>query len=175
MPPTTELPKFRTGDLLLAEDLNTIVSMIPAFDAGPGIEISEHRGRIVIGLAARSPLPRQTFWATITGHTEDGPNRYRYNYTEAAKTATGYGGWTDKPAGRTGVCFNLTEDINDGSGVEGNGIDLDGEDFPDGFTLRPCPDGTPVLLTIVTLADASAKEAWFSWENPVDGTCEEPP
>jgi len=118
----------------------------------------------IVGASAEADSPAQ--------------NRWLYAWAEVAKTAAGYGGWAAKSGGRSGTtetdpARNRIEDMNDGAGVEGHGVDVDGEDYPSGFAVMPAPNG--VLVEMLEIAfivgGAVVTEYWFSHPSADDGTC----
>lgn len=117
----------------------------------------------------------ETFTARITGSTRDGSNwRWTYSFTEVAKTAAGYGGWTDVSGGRTGTdtLYNLTEDQNGASGKLGNGVTVVSGSTPIAdttITPQPIPTGTRVRVWPVGIG--GAVEYWCQVENGLDGGC----
>lgn len=170
-------PRFKTGDQLKAADLNKIVSSIPRVQTGPGVVSSQSDAGTVLTAAAGGPRPKQTFYARITLAIEDTPNRWTYSWEEVIKTGRGYSTWGTRPNGRSGnfadesAAHNFTEEMNSAGGVQGHGINISANDFPDGFATVPCPAGQIVLMFVVPLADGTGFEHWFNFTNDVDGTC----
>ena len=120
------------------------------------------------------------FWASISGNSADGTNRWKYAFSEVYKSSAGYGGWAALSEGRSGTTStsparNTIEDMNTGadSHVEGNGVDpgnLDpAETGSDTFSLMPCTSGNIVRMHQVECGETV--EYWFSYENGVDGDC----
>lgn len=116
-------------------------------------------------------------WFKVISHSEQGstsstpPNQWDYVLSQVHKTGNGYGGWAVVSTGLVNVAgFNSFEDINDGTGVEGNGIDFSGSDFPAGFEMQPVPINSIVWGTVV-YTTSLVREVWFSFVNAVDGTC----
>ena len=100
-------------------------------------------------------------------------NRWYYTCIEQELTETG---WADKSGGRTFTeCLYAGEAYNDGSGVQGNGVDIDGEDFPAGMSLQPI-QGSPVvhLWPCRLVVDGSTVVSWrfYGVVNAIDGTCD---
>jgi len=110
-----------------------------------------------------------SFWAKITGRTSLGSNRWSYTFANVTKGGSvGYGGtWTN--GSTAGTAYNSIEQINNGAGIEGNGVDVDGTDFPSGFSIQPVP--TNSIVRIFETANGGTTEYWFSYENGIDGTC----
>lgn len=111
-----------------------------------------------------------SFWAKITGSTADGDNKWTYAFTEQERTA---GGWQNKTDGRTGSgAVNSAEANNSGSGVQGNGVDIDGSIFTDNSDLALKPiQGEPVVrMWEEALADGT-KVYTFTLANAIDGEC----
>jgi len=125
------------------------------------------------------------FWARIDGcAAADSPpkNRWKYAWSEVAKSSAGYDGWTAPGGGRSGTttanpAYNTIEDMNTGASghTEGNGVDpdhLDTDDYT--FTMQPCTTGNIVRMREVQFAveDEEQVEYWFSYANGVDGECD---
>jgi hypothetical protein len=121
---------------------------------------------------SRQSFSRRYFWARISANSLYSINQYTYTFIEIEKTSAGYGGWADKTGGRTGTAYNTFEDSNTGSGVQGDGVDIDNLSGT-GFALQPIPVRTdPVLVYWIYLTDGSI-EYWISVPNAIDGECEE--
>ena len=107
-------------------------------------------------------------WGRVTGSTSIGSNRWTYNITQVEPDGTS---WPDVSDGvtLTGV-LNAIEAENDGSSIEGHGVNVDGGAYPDGFDVKPIR-GEPVVLVWPTWK-ASDDIRWaFSVTNADDGTC----
>lgn len=110
----------------------------------------------------------QPFWARITGYDALGDNQWEYTVRQVQKTDAKYGGWTIKPSGIQGLAYNTIEDMNDATGIEGNGINIDTEEPND---YRPAPVDCVILCWRVNGAGVSAStnhdtsEIWFVFEN----------
>jgi len=154
-----------------AEGARRIVKTVRAVE-GEGADLSRPGGR-----GPRAPT-YHFFAARIAGNTSLGSNQWTYSWVEVEKTSAGYGGWTTRDEGRSGTddAYNRAEDMNDGADLEGNGVDVDGADFPAGFAVQPAPTGSIVLMEAVhfPLDGEAAVEYWFTHENAIDGTCEAP-
>ena len=126
----------------------------------------------------RGPVGRGGFWAEIlTSTAADTPaqNRWSYTFEERIKDTAGYGGWAAPRYPIEGTCYNFVEDMNTDTGdtPEGNGVDPDNLDAVGyTFSIQPAPAGVLVWLYPVPLADGSALEFWFAYENGVDGACD---
>lgn len=119
------------------------------------------------------PPPASSFWAKITGSAANGDNRWKYAWAEQRRTANGV---QDQPGGRSGTtdarfALNSVEMFNAATGVQGNGIDVDGDAFA-GFAIQPAvTNGTVVRMHLE--ADDEGNPAYtFQYENGVDGECE---
>ncbi|MGB1125533.1 MAG: hypothetical protein ACPG4Q_10035 [Phycisphaeraceae bacterium] len=116
-----------------------------------------------------------TFWAKITGNAANGTNKWKYAWTEQERTSTG---WQDLTGGRSGTtladfALNSLEANNDGTGIQGNSIDIDGAVFTDNTDLEiQAVQGDPVVRMYVDL-DVTAGGLAYSFEyvNAVDGEC----
>ena len=116
-----------------------------------------------------------SFWAQITGSASNGTNQWKYAWTEMERTTTG---WQTKSGGRsgtttTGFALNSVEANNDGSGVEGNSIDLGGKVFTDNDQLAlQAVRGNPIVrMWVETVSDTMVYS--FEYVNAVDGECTE--
>lgn len=119
--------------------------------------------------------PTTAFWAKITGNAANGTNKWKYAWTEQERTSTG---WQDLTGGRSGTtttdfALNSLEANNDGTGIQGNSIDIDGAVFTDNTDLEiQAVQGDPVVWMHVDL-DVTAGGLAYSFEyvNAVDGEC----
>jgi len=120
------------------------------------------------------------FWARITDsdvYDEPAQNRWTYDWERVEKTEEGYGGWT--PTGESGEAngYNTNEDMNDVTGVQGNGVDVANLDTPEyTFEIQPAPPGVIVRMRVQESPSSGSEsvvdEYWFTYENGVDGTCD---
>lgn len=116
------------------------------------------------------------FWARITDSVQKtgspAPKKWFYSWVEVEKTAAAYGGWTTKAGGRSGVKdgalpgYNSIEDMNDSSGLFGNG--RNSAYIRDSQDIKPIPTGDVVWMRPVP--KGTAIEYWFEGWNVVDGT-----
>lgn len=111
------------------------------------------------------------FWMQVTASTGGSGNIWQYSGYEVIQTLAGFSQLTN---GRslTGV-RNGAEANNTGDGIEGNGIDLDGQIFTDNSGLEMQPiQGSPVVLVKRTIdaSDGTYRYA-FSQPNAIDGEC----
>ena len=138
---------------------------------------AENHGRDSVGIHHydRTDEKQNLFWAKITGCSTLGNNRFSYNFLEVDKTAAGYGGWSTWGDGETGTAYNTIEDMNDGSGIEGNGVDVSAPDFA-GFFIAPAPVGAIVMVEKLDFYASGTEiiEYWFQYENGIRGTCPTP-
>ena len=98
-----------------------------------------------------------------------GPNRWSYQIEQVVKASEGYAELSSFPGGIRGVAYNMLENGNTGSGVEGNGVDVD--DLPAGFSLGPIPSGDWPLLAYAWSVASGRPELWLRYPNPVVGEC----
>lgn len=114
-----------------------------------------------------------TFWGKITASSADGTNRWSYTFSEVEKTAAGYAGWAVRDGGWSGTARNTLENMNSGTGVQGNGVDVDGADWPADFDIEACPTNAIVRIHRETFmaSETATEEFWFQYANGVDGTC----
>lgn len=118
----------------------------------------------------------------ISSEAADNPaqNRWKYTVTQVTKTAAGYDGFekiTEDDADEFGGiwqqdAYNYFEDMNDDTGVESVGVDVDGTDFPAGMSIQALPAGLicPADVLFVGGGDGT-REIWLYAPNGIDGTC----
>ena len=176
-----DLPAFKRGDRLTAEELNRICRRVWRGIRGDGLVIvTDGAEGVAIGLALQAllpliPKPQDWFFGRITASAADGSNRWKYSFEEVTKATAGYTTWVAKYGGRTGTTArNGIECPNAATGRLGNGAtvaNLDPVGGPYSFTLQPAPAGVVGEMRPVELADGT-HEYWFQYENGVDGTCD---
>jgi len=118
--------------------------------------------------------------ALLGGNQADGTNAYRYGFDEAELTVAG-GGWaaksggTSEAASSTYAAYNRWENINDATGMQGSGVNVD--DLPFGATgvsILAAAEGLHVRMRKVPIPDAT-EAPWYRWEfeapNGIDGEC----
>jgi len=137
------------------------------------------------GSLGRVNPPKTTFIATITGSSEIGANRYKYEWLEV-NVELDSGDLTETiPVGlalghdAVGYAYNLCELSNTDTSV-GSGVHVGEElDYPTGFSMMPigkCGDDTEIDVGVVmTLIRGSKGEVIpvFSMVNAHDGECDE--
>jgi len=142
-----------------------------------GASVKQSQESVNIWLPEFLSLSEYGFWALIGANASDGTNRWKYAWQEAQLTEDGYGNWQAKTNGRSGTtgtnpARNTLENMNSGTGTQGNGVDaanLDTADYT--FTIQPCPNGAIVWIRPVRAADG-AMTYWFQYANGVDGGCD---
>jgi len=117
-----------------------------------------------------------TFWAEITGNAAMAgeTNRWQYAWTEQARTATSMSDRTDGRTGTTsaGFALNSCEMNNDGSGVQGNSVDIDGAVFDDNTDLELQPVRGDTVVRMTGEVDDDGGVAYtFEYVNAIDGEC----
>lgn len=121
--------------------------------------------------------PVESFWGRITGSTAipSTTNRWRYAWTEQERSTDGFADLTGGRSGTTSSSYaiNSVEANNDGIGTQGNSIDIDGADFPAGFSMQPV-EGDPVVRMYKEYDASGTAFYTFAYVNAVDGTCEAP-
>ena len=110
------------------------------------------------------------FPAKLNGNTDISDNRWSYTWTEVELNITGT--YSTKAGGRTntshGVAYNRNESGNTGSGVEGNGVNVD--NLPAGFTMQPIGTNAVVSMRLETNC-SDVLEPMFEVSNAIDGSC----
>lgn len=153
----------------------------------PKVRCIDGQGRglddlVVLGLAHGAdgaawyvvPESLSPFWAKITGNAANGTNKWKYAWTEQERTSTGWSDLTNGRSGTTGSGFalNSLEANNDGSGVQGNSIDIDGTVFDDNSDLEIQPvQGDPVVKMWAEQDSTGTIAYSFEYVNAVDGEC----
>ena len=117
--------------------------------------------------------------------------RWQYQVSQVILTnpneVTNNGGsvrWNVWENGWKGHAYNMMEHNNDGEGVQGHGVDIDGSAYPNTFTMQPVPIGTIVAGWIferqnfvdIGVSHGIARptnEVWFCIPNADDGTCDD--
>ena len=165
-------PEKKRGDPLFATDVNQITGGIRELRGVPGNLVGGQLAQTRRG--TRYERFGTIISATAVVGTEDtnsNPTQWTYTLSEVIKTSEGYGGWSVPDAGHyQGPAFNMFEDGNTGVGLQMNGVDHDGDDYPPGFMMQPIPVNAIVKFHLVMFVDGPA-EAWFSVPNSEDGTC----
>ena len=125
-------------------------------------------------------VPRRWIWANLTGETEISTNRWKMAWTEVVRTSTtGFGA----PSGRTALSgtatgdpvINSVEANNAATGVQGNGVDVDGADYPAGFSQQPISRDGKTVVKIYRQRLSDGTMVWTTTQpNADDGTCEAP-
>ena len=183
--PVHRVHPWKRGDLLSAknlgaghEGLNEVLRM------WPWVLDSLRRHEQIFDENA-SELKRQLFPAIVTAFTAHSSNRWKYTIAEVWKTARAYGGWSTVTDGRSGTAYSMSEDMNSGSGIEGNGVDHSGADFTStNFDMVPIPVNSKVAVMEIVFQPTDEPplptdpplppeiEYWIvNWPNADDGTC----
>lgn len=164
-------------------EIQRVRNKVDRIRGGPGVRVHHARDSVVVSLLPRkqqqgvAATPATSFWAKITGSLamSGATNRWQYAWSEQVRNATG---WETPEGGRSGTteedfALNSVEANNDGAGVEGHGVDVDGDDYPDGFEVQPIQGDRVVRMWEEATADG---ELCYSFEatNADDGTCEAP-
>lgn len=185
-----KLPKLPDGAIVRGKDINKIIDVLAnalQIHCGPGLEarfnssgqyisIIKHPADVLRGAQSEegsgedTTSSRTSFFAKVVDYAVEGTNQWRYTCEQVVKRTTAYTGWHG-----TNVhfeAFNTCEHINDGAGVEGNGVDVDNPSF-EGFSIQPVPVGSIVRVWAVLTPGPPTTEYWFSYENGIDGECPE--
>lgn len=126
-------------------------------------------------------LPVDWHLACLPSRATLATNRWKYSHKEVrVKSDDSYEVVTGGITGTTSTDYaiNLFEMGNDGLSIEAGGIDVEGEDFPAGFSLQPVgnEDGSETLAPVVVMfrtrnSDDGVLRYVFQSGNHVDGTC----
>lgn len=97
-------------------------------------------------------------------------NRWRYAWNEMELNGNVYQVKAGGRSGTTSVDFalNLAEMLNNGAGVESPNINIDGPDYPEGFSIQPYYGGAWMYITTDTEGNVRYE---FQASNTDDGTC----
>ena len=114
------------------------------------------------------------FWAKITGNAANGTNKWKYAWSEQERASSGWSDLSDGRSGTTSTNFalNSIEANNDGAGIQGNSVDIDGPVFTDNSDLEIQPvQGDPVVR-MWEEPDTNGGVAYsFEYVNAIDGEC----
>lgn len=186
MPP--RIPHFQRGDGNIHRHRDRLNAIIDAANAvsvirGDGlIRVSQSPTGYTLSLdvdALRPLLARRPFFLARIGanaEADDPPqNRWHYAWTEMEFTGLGYDGIEELSSGRSGTttddyAINMAEAMNDSSGVQNDGTDIDGADYPAGFAPQPTPADLIVRMYAALTPDGIQHHFW--WPTGHDGTCE---
>jgi len=127
-----------------------------------------------------TPL-RPAIVQSSTGESGGGPT-VRWTYTckwADFPTEAGYEKWAvSEEFTDSFTAYNLAEELNDGSGRQGNGVDVDSLDIDDDGTddadFYPIQDGQPVIIWSFYLAASDTMAYWIigaGMPNGIDGGC----
>lgn len=173
---------------LTGKHFNQLVDLLlrcRVYAVGPGMCMASNSAGTYIGLTS-SPLDSihgalspgnqatDSFWARITGNSPLGSNQWAYSFKRVHKNLSGYdpGAWiADANQPDSPYAYNTLEMMNSDMGVQGNGVDISGEAFPETMDIQPCPTGAIVRVWGVYVASLDQTEYWFQYENGIDGTC----
>ena len=159
-------PTWRRGARITAAKLAAMVTRGVGTVSGAGT-----LRRTPAGLSVSPPvvLPyRPLVLSTVGAATEISTGRWSYAMTEAKLTGTTF---ADKTSPRTFDAINGMEAGNSGSGLQGNGVNLDDDLFTDNpdLELRPIAEGAVVLCYVVPTA--AGKSYVFFAPNGMQGDC----
>jgi hypothetical protein len=173
----SEYPRINTGLGELTPELWDRLMDVMKFVEG-AIDLNEDLSSLVDA----GNRPKQTFVAIITGSTEVGDNKYKYEWGETTVELSGSILIPATTIGQAlthtdvGFAYNLCEIDNDASNV-GAGVDVADANYPSGFSMMPigtCGDDTEVGVAVVmTLVRGKKGDVIpvFSMANAHDGDC----
>ena len=169
-------PRFKSGTALKARSLNELQRRTT------GVLSSSSGGFNRVGGGGGTSYAPPTFpnsypfiVARITGSESIGDNRWKYSWSEMTVNGTDF---VDRSTPRTGsmadgFALNGVESNNASTGVQGNGVNLDGQIFTDNenLELQPAATGAVVLIYVIPAKNASRVAYVFFYENAIDGEC----
>lgn len=167
----SRIPTPRLRSLTDTRGVNRLVQSMPEIRGGGGTLVSRTSNRITVE-AETQPYPMfPVMPVRIVSSVSVGPNRWEYQVQRVTKRDHGYALLEAFESDYDGTAYNTLEIGNSGSGVQGNGINVD--DLPTGFTLGPAPSGQFAVPAFVWVTDTSDQtpELWFTYSNPVVGVC----
>jgi len=116
----------------------------------------------IVDLGAGRPV----LSARIASTSSLGSNRWSYTCEEVVHSTAGT--WTVVSGGASVTARNRIEAANDGSGLEGNGVDR--SNLPGGWSMKPISVGN--IVELVGPYGAAESEWWeFGHPNSDDGAC----
>lgn len=164
-------PTFRRGDAPSAGQFNRLAAAVPQVSGDGRTMVSRLGSRVTVG-TANTPWPLfPIFMGRVLSSTLIAPNQWEYQIVQVGKSDTGYAVTEEYPNAYKGVAYNMLELDNKGSGVQGNGVNVD--QLPGGFSLGPIPSGAwphPVYLWKLSSSPGHI-EFWLYYANPVVGVC----
>lgn len=177
------IPHIRRGEPIRADWLNKIVDAVPRQVVGSNhIAVNRAAGNIGFVNIQRRLYMRE-FAALITNFNEVAANRWEYAWHEAWRaTDSSIAMFIPRLSGRSSIigsnefafkALNDWEANNDGIGVEGLGVNVDGTPGVT-ITMLPIPVGTTVMLSRAKAANG----VWyyrFAAPNAYQVSCGEPP
>lgn len=109
------------------------------------------------------------FWAQITG-SGGSNNKFTYDFTQKVRTIDG---WEEPENAWTGeVAINSREANNSAAGIQGNGVDLDGDIFTDNSGLGfQAIRGNPIVWIKAEPVPTGGFAYTLGASNAIDGTC----
>ena len=136
--------------------------------------MSDPRSGHVLVRQGKAASVTQPKWFKITVATVLATNRWVYTGVE--QEAIDRAWQTLDDGGETVTkLYNAIEANNDGTGIQGHGVDIDGADYPAGFAVMPIAVGAVVRASPATVTNLDTDDPevqwWFSEINADDGTC----
>lgn len=161
----------RPGEMPTAAEWNALVAAVKvALNIG-GPNVMHMASGTFIRRESLAPPP---FLAKITGSASLSTNRWKYAWSEVVldHTDDSFDILSGDRSGTTTTDYalNLVEAFNDGTGVQAPGVDIDGDDYPAGFSLQAI-QGNPVVIMYPWSDDDGYIRYLFSLANAHDGTC----
>ena len=160
------------------------------------IHVTSYDGGRNLSFAGNTTVEESSSWVVVeidssddgTSNDSDGnPTQWKYKgYIVRPKMNTkgyGSGSWVrveiEPPSSPIEVdIFNFREYMNDGSGIQGNGINHDGSSYPENVKMVPLQKGEIYPAMRVSRLeskkgeeDKQTFEYWVNSENGEDGTC----
>lgn len=146
---------------------------------GPGVTNSPY-GASSANPAGNKPSPGHSpiRWFKVTASASTGVNdangnpvQWTYTVTEVYKQSTGYGGWGVKSGTYVGTAYNSAEEGNDGTGVQMNGVDHDGADYPSTVSMQPLQNNAILPGVMIYTADGTPEVWLMPFGLGEDGSC----
>ena len=179
------LPDYSSSGMTLIEYIDEMTSRLNALrgitgdeyiqveEDGNGFSLSLVMPRIIRRTAQHTVQVFKITDSDATGVVDADGNsvQWTYDVSEATKGAKGYGKWTLRDGGFTGLGYNFLEDGNDGTGRQQTGIDHNSADYRAANWQMQRLQTISFHPGILVRNTDSDLECWLMPYSGEDGTC----